>query len=75
MEALQVDLSRFNTNGYGTVYGISISGLTLGQAITVTDDDADRLPATVIAIRPGAVDLQVHWPPREGTSELPPESA
>ena len=69
MEALEVDLSRFTTGGFGTVHGASVSGLALGQDITVTDDDADRLPATVIAIRPGAVDLHVHWTGDEGPSE------
>lgn len=75
MDALGVDLSRFTTGGFGTVHGVSVSGLTVGQVITVTDEDADRLSATVIAVRSGAVDLRVHWTGGEGTFEGPAPSA
>lgn len=61
MTVVDVDLSRFNSLGYGTVHGDFTSEFTLGQVIAVTDDDADTLEATVIALRSGAADLQVHW--------------
>lgn len=61
MTIVEVDLSRFNSRGYGTVHGTYTSEFTPGQVIAVTDDDADALEATVIAVRPGSADLQVHW--------------
>ena len=61
MPALAVDLSRFTSEGFGTVYGTGAGELTLGQIIAVTDDEADVLEATVRGVRPGAADLQVHW--------------
>jgi hypothetical protein len=61
MTVVGVDLSRFSSSGKGTVYGAFTSEFTLGQSIAVTDDDADTLEATVIALRPGSADLQVHW--------------
>ena len=61
MTVVEADLSRFNSSGYGTVHGAFTSEFALGQVIAVTDDDADTVEATVIALRPGAADLQVHW--------------
>jgi hypothetical protein len=61
MTVVGVDLSRFSSSGYGTARGAFTSKFTLGQIIAVTDDDADTLEATVIALRPGSADLRVHW--------------
>jgi hypothetical protein len=61
MTVVGVDLSRFNSRGYGTVYGVFTSEFTLGGIIAVTDDDADTMEATVIALHPGSADLQVRW--------------
>jgi len=52
LPVLHVDLSRFTTGGHGTVHGAAADGLTVGQRLAVTDDEADVLEAEVVAVRP-----------------------
>ena len=61
MPVLRVDLSRFTSAGRGTVHGAAATELVVGQVVAVTDDEADVLEAEVLAVRPGAADLQVRW--------------
>lgn len=61
MTVAGVDLPRFRSRGHGTVSGAFSSEFTLGRSTAVTDDDADTLEATVITLRRGRADLQVHW--------------
>jgi hypothetical protein len=61
LPVLHVDLSRFTTAGHGTVHGPAAGGLSVGQWVAVTDDEADVLKAEVVAVRPGSADLQERW--------------
>ncbi len=63
---VSADLARFTAAGFGTVHGPATDGFAAGEVVTVTDADADPLEATVVATRPGAVDLRVRWQPRPG---------
>jgi hypothetical protein len=58
LRSLRVDLSRFTTAGFGTVHGAEADGLSTGQLVAVTDDEADSLEAEVLAVRSGAADLR-----------------
>ena len=61
LTVMRVDLSRFTSSGHGTLFGPGVDEFDVGQVIAVTDDGADTLAATVVAVRPGAAELQVHW--------------
>jgi hypothetical protein len=61
---LHVDLARFTSAGYGTVFGEQADGLQLGMLVAVTDEDADTLTAEVLAVTTDptvSATLRVHW--------------
>jgi hypothetical protein len=57
----RADLTRFTSDGFGTLHGPAAGSLHAGQRIAVTDDEADTLEAEVLAVREGEADIRVRW--------------
>jgi hypothetical protein len=58
---VHVDLTRFTSAGYGTIYGLKTEGLRVGQLIAITDDEADTIEAEVLEVCGDAVKVRSHW--------------
>lgn len=58
---IQVDITRFTSAGYGTIYGPRTEGLTAGQLIAITDDEADTIEAEVLEVCGDAAKIRAYW--------------
>jgi len=61
MRTFSTDLSRFTSNGYGTLHDPAAAELHEGERIGVTDEEADTLEAEVIRVTGEGAEVRIFW--------------
>lgn len=61
MNLYHTDLSRYTSEGFGTLFTDAAEQLSPGDTIAVTDEDADTLAAEVLEVHPDRAVIRVLW--------------